>query len=696
MLRTGRILAWVSICVFGLVGLAFGDAEVNGWGDLRGIRVEGELMKLTSSLHMVRAGGADVAFTADQRVDRPTFTREGSKITCTGSFAFPYNPARPEQTPPDNGGRTRRGPQGPLGLSFRETLEDTTSDTVTIDLTATADTNLDLEGVYYFVNLPASEYAGGQALLSGGPVTTQAVPLSATVPGGGKEYLHGVGQGIRLTAPRRQMELAFTTATEVTIQKDTFIDTDVFTQDGLRLPRDPAADERIAVSFPLGKGRLARGQSVHARFTLKATGDIDKSPVKLALDPSRPGPAFDGVGGNFRLQSPADGAVIEYNLANLRVAWGRVEMPLASWQPDENVDPLQAAESGKIDPGVRAAMEMARTLAQKKMPLIASSWGVPKWALAQTPRQPGIPPSIQALRVQPEKWDKVYRAIGSYLVHMKKQYGAEADYFSFNEADLGINILVTPAEHADQIKRLGAHLASLGLKTKLLLGDACSPHPVKFIEPALNDPEAAKYIGAVSFHSWHDGTMAEFRLWGEAARRLKVPAIVGEAGTDAAAHQYRAIFTEPWFAQNEIDTNVNICAGAQVSSILHWQLTSDYSLLSGGGNQPLQPTRRFWQLKQLGLTPAGAANLPIASDKAAVSSCAFGDPARGVVALHLVNNSPTRPATLTGLPAGVKELRVYVTDAKRGMAEAGRIAVQDGTAQLTLERQSYTTLVSAP
>lgn len=45
-------------------------------------------------------------------------------------------------------------------------------------------------------------------------------------------------------------------------------------------------------------------------------------------------------------------------------------------------------------------------------------------------------------------------------------------------------------------------------------------------------------------------------------------------------------------------------------SILQWQLTANYSVLAGGGifgnEGPLQPTQRYWNLKQLGSTPAGA------------------------------------------------------------------------------------------
>ena len=78
---------------------------------------------------------------------------------------------------------------------------------------------------------------------------------------------------------------------------------------------------------------------MRAAFTIKATGKVDKSPAKLAIDWSQPGRQFDGMGGNFRIQSPADAAQIQYNLDHLRVAWGRVAMPLDRWQPDEDADP---------------------------------------------------------------------------------------------------------------------------------------------------------------------------------------------------------------------------------------------------------------------------------------------------------------------------------------------------------------------
>ena len=190
----------------------------------------------------------------------------------------------------------------------------------------------------------------------------------------------------------------------------------------------------------------------------------------------------------------------------------------------------------------------------------------------------------------PEKWDQVCQSIGSYLEVLKKNYGAEPVLFSFNESDMGVNVLQSPQEHADAIKRLGACFAARGLKTRMLLGDTGNPTGDKFIDVALADPEAAKYIGAVSFHSWNGGTVGQYTHFGEAARRLNVPLLVAEGGLDPAAWHYRNLFLEPWYGLDEIAQYVEICRIAQPLSILHWQLTADYSILAGGiDGQPFNP-----------------------------------------------------------------------------------------------------------
>jgi hypothetical protein len=87
--------------------------------------------------------------------------------------------------------------------------------------------------------------------------------------------------------------------------------------------------------------------------------------------------------------------------------------------------------------------------------------------------------------------------------------------------------------------------------------------------------------------------------------------------------------------------------------------------------------------------------MPITCDRPMINCAAAGDIASGVYAVHLVNNGASRETTLTGLPANLKVLRIYVTDARRGMKEGHRIPVTNGSAQFMLEGGTFTTLIGA-
>ncbi|MFI5381647.1 MAG: hypothetical protein ACHRHE_20305 [Tepidisphaerales bacterium] len=241
---------------------------------------------------------------------------------------------------------------------------------------------------------------------------------------------------------------------------------------------------------------------------------------------------------------------------------------------------------------------------------------------------------------------------------------------------------------------MGAYFASRGLASRLLLGDTANPTGTNFINVALQDPEAVKYIGAVSFHSWNGGTVEQYTRWSQAARQLNLPLLVAEGGTDPQAYRARAIFLEPWYALDEIRQYVEICRIAEPLSILHWQYTNDFSILAGGRGQPLRPAQRFWQIKQLGMTAPDSLAVPITCDTPAVVSCAFVD--HGSYVVHIVNNGAARPATLSGIPDNIKELRVYVTDSQRGMKETGRVPVAAGVARLALDSTSFTSVMGSP
>jgi hypothetical protein len=372
-------------------------------------------------------------------------------------------------------------------------------------------------------------------------------------------------------------------------------------------------------------------------------------------------------------------------------------MPWRSWQPDENSNPLEDALSGKLDERVKAAMNMAQRLKKLGMPVIVSAWFPPAWAIDGKPEDYPRRGGVQAFRLDPQKTQTIYQSLTDYLLALKKLYGVEATAFSFNESDIGIDVLHTPEQHAEFIKGLGRYLANQGLNTKLLLGDNSDATTYDFILPALNDPETYPYIAAISFHSWRGCDDATLEKWANASRKLNVPLIVGEGSTDAAAWVYPQIFKESTFALYEINLYMRIASICQPQSILQWQLTSDYSILWGAGvygsEGKLQPTQRYWNLKQLADTPKQSFALPINSSKTEVNTAAFGNIARGEYVVHTVNNGAARSAVIQGLPVGKAKIKVYVTNQEQGMEEVDTYkSLPNGNVEVQLPATSFVSI----
>ncbi len=438
-----------------------------------------------------------------------------------------------------------------------------------------------------------------------------------------------------------------------------------------------------------------KGSKYAMKFDLVVDGVVDNSDANIRVDASHPGNLFAGFGGNFRIQNPGtDPLVIDYCLDDMRVAFGRVEMPWRYWDENENVNPLEYFETHELPIQIVRAAEMARRLKEIGMPLVVSCWFPPAWTSVRTTRSDG---SSVAYSLRSEKKERIFRSLASYLIFLKNRYGVEADYFSFNESDLGIDVVHTPEEHCTFIKEFGKYLADNGLKTLMLLGDNSDANTFDFILPALNDPQARRYIGAVSFHSWRGCDDATLRKWADAARQINAPLLVAEGSTDAAAHRYPEIFNESTFALYEINLYTRICSITQPLSILQWQLTADYSPFLGMGifktEGPLRPTQRYWNLKQLSLTPADAFSLPFENDNSNVNPAAFGNIARGEYAVHMVNNGAARKANLSGFPASVKKVKVYTTNTVDCMAET-EADVIDGKVSVNLPPISYVTVIS--
>jgi hypothetical protein len=631
------------MCVIALlfcVPQAGAQTEVMAWGNMTGIRMEGQLIEFESSFRVVESNWSQIGFTGRER-QASRYSRKGDAQLVSSSVSR---------------------------VNFEQMVEDKGNGIATVSLSFQSDTSLQTEGVYYCFALPEKRYAGATVQIGNSRIAVDALNAD------NKTLKKASGSKIRITAAGRSLQIDLSSPATAFLRQE--------------------QGQAATLYIQLLGGMLKKGQKGKLDFTITAAGDIDKEPVEVVIDKSKPGRLFAGLGGNFRLQNPVDPQVINYCLDNMRVAFARAEMPWAAWQPDEDMDPVANALDGKLSERVEASMKMAQRLAAKGMPVIISAWFPPAWALAgkSAARRAG---GVAALKLDAYKAQQIYKSLADYFVYLKQAYGVEAYAFSFNESDIGIDVLHTAQEHAGFIKGLGAYLASRGLAIKMLLGDNSDATTFSFILPALNDPETHKYIAAVSFHSWRGCDDETLKKWAGAARQLNVPLLIGEGSTDAAAWRYPQIFLEPTFALYEINLYIRIAAICQPLSILQWQLTSDYSLLWGGGvfgsTGPLRPTQRFWNLKQLAATPENVFALPFTCNKEEVNCAAFGSIARGEYAVHLVNNGAARQATVKGLPP-LTDIKAYATNSSLEMKEIQYAKAADGSIRIDLPPTAFVTI----
>jgi O-glycosyl hydrolase len=623
------------------------------WGNITGIRVEGQLMEFESNFRVVGKDGSVVNATGRER-QRPKYHRDGQTQTVTTELG---------------------------GIRFLEVVTDNGPGKARVSVTSTALKDTVIDGAYFCLDIPDRYYSAGTVQFISGKIKGKPIDLAGLPALNEKQQIKSV-DGVSFSSENRQIEISFNLISHVFVCR-----------------KDEGPGYRLYIRL-LGP-EIKKGPDFKREFNLAVSGTIDRSDVEIMVDSKDPGNRFAGFGGNFRLQNPSsDPKVIQYCLDNMRVAWGRVEMPWNLWQPDENVNPTEAAFNGKLDKHVKESMEMAQKLAKLGIPMIISDWSAPNWAILGNPadafryRDRGI----FGYQLNPDKTGMIYKSIGDYLAYLKQVYGVEPELFSFNESDLGINIRHTGKEHADFIKGMGSYLASRGIVTRLLLGDNSDATTFDFILPAMNDPETHKYIGAVSFHSWRGCDNETLKKWAGAAKKMNLPLIVAEGSTDAAAWNYPEIFNEQTFALYEINLYIRICSVCQPLSILQWQLTSDYSVMTGDGifgtSGPLRPSTRFWNLKQLASTPANAFALQTSCSNDEINCAAFGNIARGEYTVHIVNNGAGKQASVKGLPSDASIYEVFVTNGTMGMEKTGEVKAANGSVQINLLPASFTTLKS--
>lgn len=557
----------------------------------------------------------------------------------------------------------------------------TLADSVDCSVTITAQADMTLEGLYFFVYLPVADFTSGTCRLLSGGGSVAAAKFPSVTPAD-PHFLNGdASKAVFANA-----------AGDTTVTLDLGTDRQCSVQD-----ERAWGGTTYAAFTSFASGVLQRGDRRSISWTLSARSARNTGPVRLAVAPDQVRYHLQGIGGDYcySKQSP----VTSYTLTTLLSGWARTEMLLADWEPTNanlTSDTQWALLAGHDVAGsdLHAGFLLAQAIQRRGIPAMITVWHLPEWAYTD----PGQPWDKSGRVVAPERWDDVLRCIGSFLLYARAQYGVEPDLFSFNEPDYGVYTLLTPDGERDAIKRVGAHLQGLGLKTCMVLGDTTSIGPIAFTQPTVADATAMQYVGALSVHSWGGATPAQYAAWGDLAASTGLPLLIAEVGVDAQAWRSPSILRSDLYALREVRLYQDILLYARPQGTMQWEFTDDYSLVdvtSGPGGTLLTPNRRFWYMKQFcNLTPHGSDALATTSDAAAVQFTAFRKTVQGSAqhVLHIANDGPARSAVLTGLPEGMAFDAVRTGEGDNYASLPPVTAAADGL-HLSLGPQSLLTLV---
>lgn len=646
------------------------------WGNIDGILVEGEKFEIETSIRSVRPDWKSY-------VKTEKYNWEGTQIFEKKNDKYIVSHFL----------------QG-LPLEFTNKMYGDKHGNAKIEMDIKAKGNVAQAGTYFCCEFLSNDFSKGTITLYKNKKLVKSSKLHELTKKNNVLLLANADKVV-LQSEKRNYEIIAKKSFNILLRQD-FIDPPKYINDPVPnqkiIEEDPVQKNAdFQLYFELVQGEMKKGESCSEIFEIKATGVVNKEIATISINTENPGRSFQGIGGNFRLQFPKnDPEVIKYCLDSLNVNWARVPFYWNEWHSNENDSPYEKVKKGMLNERFYKQMELTKKLACQGAKIVISIWSPPEWAIDKTITVP------KGVVLDNDKIVKISKSIASYLLYLKKEYGVEAELFSFNEPDYGVEVRQSPENHYSQNKQIGLYFNKVGLKTKILIADTGSgtKKARDILSEILKDKELHKYAGAISFHTYHGGTNADLKEWGKIANDLNLPIMIAEGGMNSAAHRFEMVFLEPWFQLEEIDTYIRFCNLCQPITILEWQLTSDYSVLTGKGlyndDGPLRPTQRFWNLKQLGLTPFDAFSLPTISSSNTISSAAFGDIKNDKYAIHLVNNGATRKISIEGLPKNIKKLNVYITDASSGMKKQADVKVIDGVAKIEASALSFITMINYP
>jgi len=453
-------------------------------------------------------------------------------------------------------------------------------------------------------------------------------------------------------------------------------------------PGEAMASVRLAFGpqtvFLGGLGVTNYGKAVRLdRLMAEAVAAQPQGTVEVSFDLRSTRQTMLGLGGNFcqpryGSSEPMD-AVGRYCLQNLNVAHARIGLPLDYWVPEKG---RYATEGPAI-----AAMVAMGEMARRGIPMVVSVWEGPQWML---------PGRRESGRVLPrENYADCIEAIVRFLAEAKRRHGAEAEYFSFNEPDYGVNFRFSPREMADFIRMAGPKFRAAGLKTRFVVTDTANgANLYNYARPLLQDASIAPFLGPIAFHCWDalGATDESYTRIAELGRQYRKPVWCLEAGHDAQLWQAR----DPWGTwENALRTALAYertlrLTGAELMD--YWTYQDNYPLVDG---RTLRPYPVFHVVRSMERVFAKGSRVVVprlTSDELKAIGTVGPRPDR--FAAMLVNPIGPGKAVLKGLPAGAR-VAIEAHTAEEQNARRAAAVAKDGTLEVPMGSRSVVFVLTA-
>src|ERR1022692_4178846 len=190
------------ILLLAVAGAVSAQPEVMAWGNLTGLRVDGHLLELATSICVAQPEMAGVSCTGRER-QQNSYSRNGKTETVTVQMRAPRDSPGPAWT-----------------MAATEVVEDTGPGTAKIDLEFTSPSEANIGGAYLGIELPAAVFSGGSVqLIEPDPPTAERISLAAG-EAEQNEYLRATAKGARFVSRTRQIEVLFNQPTQIVIRDD--------------------------------------------------------------------------------------------------------------------------------------------------------------------------------------------------------------------------------------------------------------------------------------------------------------------------------------------------------------------------------------------------------------------------------------------------------------------------------------------